>query len=158
MAERVNSWVDSMCNSFLGSTLIKTYSIQIPLRCHCGQRSLCEAEANLESPDTMIVTEVGIFIDEPVVLWGVGLQVLTLQRLHVILIDFKCRAELYRQPRQHVVTRHQEQGLAIDFLSDGEINIWHPSLFLTTWQEFWAGRAPQPDPGKPWLAPRTLLL
>lgn len=48
-----------MCNPFLGYTLIKTYSIQIPLRCHCGQRSLYEATANLGSPDTMIVTEVG---------------------------------------------------------------------------------------------------
>lgn len=60
MAERVNSWVHSMCNPFLGSTLIKTYSNQILLRCHCGQRSLCEVAANLGSPDTMIVTEVGV--------------------------------------------------------------------------------------------------
>lgn len=60
MAERVNSCVDSMCNPFLGSMLIKTYSIQILLRCHCGQRSLCEPAANLGSHQRMIVTEVGV--------------------------------------------------------------------------------------------------
>lgn len=47
---------------------------------------------------------------------GVALQVLSLQRLHVVLVDFKRGAELYRQPRQHVVARHQQQGLAVDFL------------------------------------------
>lgn len=57
MAERVNSWVQPI---FLGSTHIKTYSIQILLRCHWGERSLCEAAANLGSPDTMIVAEVGV--------------------------------------------------------------------------------------------------
>ncbi len=48
----------------------------------------------------------------------------------MILVDFQCGAELYRQSRQDVVTRHQEQGLAIDFLSGAEREIFdqHPSL------------------------------
>lgn len=60
MAERVNSSVDSVCNPFLGSMLIKTYSIQFLLRCHRGQRSLCEPAANLGSPQRMIVTEASV--------------------------------------------------------------------------------------------------
>lgn len=47
----------------LGSTLIKnkekTYSIQILSRCLCWRKSLCKAAAILESPDMMIVAEVG---------------------------------------------------------------------------------------------------
>lgn len=72
----------------------------------------------MRSPDTLIVTEVGALT--AAVLRGGGFQVLSLQRLHVILVYFECRAELYRQPRQHVVSCHQQQGLAIDFLSDGD--------------------------------------
>lgn len=53
------------------------------------------------------------------VLGGVGLQVLGLQRLHVILVDFKRGAELYGQSGQDVVPGHQEKRLAIDFLTDG---------------------------------------
>lgn len=49
-----------MWNPFLESTLIKSYSIQNLLRCHCGQTSLCEVAANLTSSDTMIVFEVGV--------------------------------------------------------------------------------------------------
>lgn len=55
----------------------------------------------------------------PAVLGGVGLQVLGLQRLHVILVDFKRGAELYGQSGQDVVPGHQEKRLAIDFLTDG---------------------------------------
>lgn len=55
----------------------------------------------------------------PVALRGVGLQVLGLQRLHVVLVDFKRGAELYGQAGQDVVPGHQEKRLAIDFLSDG---------------------------------------
>lgn len=71
----------------------------------------------------MIVTEVGEYWWGPVLLRGIALQVLRLQRLYVVLVDFKRGAELYRQPRQHVVAGHQQQGLAIDFLSGMERNI-----------------------------------
>lgn len=57
----------------------------------------------------------------PAALGGVGLQVLGLQRLHVILVDFKCGAELYGQSSEDVVPGHQEKRLAIDFLSDWEM-------------------------------------
>lgn len=57
----------------------------------------------------------------PVALGGVGLQVLGLQRLHVILVDFKRGAELYGQSGEDVVPGHQEKRLAINFLSDGEM-------------------------------------
>lgn len=81
-------------------------------------RGVSEAEANLGSLDMVIVTEEGGG-DRwgPALLCGVALQVLGLQRLHVVLVDFERWAELYRQPRQHVIARHQQQGLAVDFLS-----------------------------------------
>lgn len=86
-------------------------------------RGVSEAEANLGSLDMVIVTEVGEYWWGPVLLRSIALQVLRLQRLHVILVDFKRGAELYRQPRQHIVACHQQQGLAVDFLSGGDRNI-----------------------------------
>lgn len=86
-------------------------------------RGVSEAEANLGSLDIVIVTEVRGDRWGPALLCGVALQVLGLQRLHVVLVDFKRWAELYRQPRQHVIARHQQQGLAVDFLSDRGRNI-----------------------------------
>lgn len=65
-------------------------------------------------------------LGRPAALRGVAFQVLSLQWLHVILVDFQCGAELYRQPRQDVVTRHQEQGLTINFLSDKDRNSSFP--------------------------------
>lgn len=51
------------------------------------------------------------------VLRGVALQVLGLQRLHVVLVDLQRGAQLYRQSSEDVITCHQQQRLAIDFLS-----------------------------------------
>lgn len=50
---------------------------------------------------------------------GAALKVLSLQRLHVVLVDLQRRAQLYGQSRQDVAARHQEQGLAVNFLSGG---------------------------------------
>lgn len=87
-------------------------------------RGVSEAEANLGSLDTVIVTEVGgVLGGGAVLLRSVALQVLSLQRLHMVLVDFECGAELYRQPRQHIIACHQQQGLAVDFLLDRVKNI-----------------------------------
>lgn len=63
---------------------------------------------------------------------GIALQVLRLQRLHVVLVDFQRGAELDGQPRQHVVACHQQQRLAVDFLSGGDGKSSH----LYSHQEF----------------------
>lgn len=98
----------------------------------------------------------------PAALGGVGLQVLGLQRLHVVLVDFEGGAELDGQSGQDVVPGHQEKRLAVDFLSDLETR--------TQWLAWWSWKpSPEfdghlkrgaflPDPGRQWLAPRTLLL
>lgn len=107
---------------------IKPYSIQVPLRCcHSSRGSLCEAGADWGRRGRGLLTPwlslswAAPTADDgtPLALGGVGLQVLGLQRLHVILVDFQGGAELYGQSGEDVVPGHQEKRLAIDFLSDG---------------------------------------
>lgn len=117
-----------MWNPFLESTLIKSYSIQNLLRCHCGQTSLCEVAANLTSSDTMIVFEV-----------GVGLACGATRR---------CSWGVEFAAASRDTHRFSAQGRVLSTVPSGRR---YASLAAGTCHRF-------PDPEKQWLAPRTLLL
>lgn len=55
-----------------------------------------------------------------------------LQHLHVALVDFKCGAESDRQTGQHVAALHEQKGLPIYFLTEGERGIYLPTWFCWT--------------------------
>ena len=147
-----------MCSLFLGSTLIKTYSIQILLRCHCGQRSLCVVAANLGSPDTMIVTEVGDGTACGATRrWSSGVGSAAPSR------DTRRFSERGRALSTALSgRRYASSGAATSHrfpvrwrekhLTDILVCFHHVTGILSR------KSAPKPDPGKPWPAPRTLLL
>ncbi len=142
----------------LGSTLIKTYSIQILLRCHCGRRSLCEAAANLGSPNTLIVTEVGLLTAFGATRrWSSGVEFAAASR------------DTHRFSVQGQALSTAPSGRR--YVSSGagtchRFPVGHREKYLTVIrvcyhhkrENFVQGKHFQPDPGKLWLVPQTLLL
>lgn len=113
MADRINSWGDG---SFFGIYWYKKalqHSVKVPL---------WTGESWQLTWDLLAWLSLRWVVGGPAVLGGVDFQVLGLQWLHVILVDLQGGAQLYWQPRQDIVTRHQQQGLAVDFLKTKKSN------------------------------------